>query len=66
MSLIYVKPAEGLLLRDEYSGQHIPAEGAHVKDTTLTQRRLARGELVKADEPRSSQKKTSTNSEDAK
>jgi hypothetical protein len=42
----YVRPKEGLLIRDEYGLDHIPADGRWVKYTTLVRKHLQAGDLV--------------------
>jgi hypothetical protein len=46
---MFVKPADGLKVRDEASGQHLPAEGKEVPETTYWLRRLRSGDVVKAE-----------------
>jgi hypothetical protein len=48
---MFVKPAEGLKVRDDASGQHLPAEGKEVPETTYWLRRLRSGDVVKAEPP---------------
>ena len=48
---IFVMPKEGLLIRDEFTGQHIPAGGGWVKHTILVTKHLRVGDLSKANPP---------------
>lgn len=48
---IYVKPREGLLIRDEYTGEHFPSEGREVKYTTLVRKHLQVGDLIECAPP---------------
>jgi hypothetical protein len=47
---IFVKPAPGLMVRDEYTKQPIPADGDWVKLTRLVQRRLRKFGVPGAEE----------------
>lgn len=47
----FVKPKDGLLIREEFTGQHIPAEGCWVQRTTLVTKHLRVGDLVEAAPP---------------
>ena len=48
---MFVKPADGLKVRDEASGQHLPPEGKEVPETTYWLRRLRSGDVVRIDPP---------------
>jgi hypothetical protein len=48
---IFVKPADGLLIRDEYTGEQFPATGALVKKTTLITKHLRVGDLIECEAP---------------
>ena len=42
---VYVRPKQGLLIRDEQSLKHIPPDGAYVRVTPLVRRHLRAGDL---------------------
>lgn len=48
---IKVWPKPGQVIRDEYTFQPIPEDGAEVKRTRLTDRRIVSGDLL-TDDPR--------------
>ncbi len=48
---MYVKPAPGLKVRDEASGQHLPEEGKEVPETTYWLRRLRSKDVVQCEPP---------------
>lgn len=45
---VFVKPAEGLKVRDPVTMDHLPATGAEVPRTTYWLRRLRDGDVVQA------------------
>lgn len=51
-TLVYVKPAPGLKVRDPRDRRHVPADGAWLPDTTYLRRRLRSGDLAKATPPK--------------
>jgi hypothetical protein len=48
---VYVKPAPGLLVRDDVSKVRLPAEGREVPETSYWVRRLRCGDVVLASPP---------------
>lgn len=54
----FVKPADGLTVRDPARGDHLPAEGREVALTTYWQRRLRDGDVVPATKPKGDTSKT--------
>jgi len=48
----FVKPADGLKVRDPKSGQHLPAGGAEIDLGPYWHRRLRDGDVVKAAKPK--------------
>ncbi len=48
---LFVKPAAGLKVRDDASGQHLPPEGKDVPDTPYWRRRLRSGDVVRVEPP---------------
>jgi hypothetical protein len=49
---LFVKPAEGLKVRDPDTRRHLPEEGAAVPRSTYWLRRLRDGDVVAASAPR--------------
>lgn len=47
----FLKPKEGLLIRDEYTGDRIPPEGREMRLTTIVRKHLRAGDLVRAKKP---------------
>ncbi|TWA69732.1 uncharacterized protein DUF2635 [Azospirillum baldaniorum] len=48
---MYVKPKPGALVRDPETREPLPAEGAEVPENQYWMRRLADGDVVRADPP---------------
>lgn len=48
---MFVKPKEGVLLRDPATQQPLPAEGANVPDTSFWHRRVRDGDVTIAEPP---------------
>jgi hypothetical protein len=48
---MFVKPAEGIRVRDPVSRFHIPATGVEVPENQFWTRRLLDGDVVRADPP---------------
>lgn len=48
---VFVRPAEGLLIRDDITRTRIPAEGTEVLLTRFIARRIQAGELVVCEPP---------------
>jgi hypothetical protein len=55
---VHVKPREGLRIRDDFTSQIIPADGARVKHTRHIARRIQDGDLIEVEsEPTKKSKK---------
>lgn len=48
----YIKPGEGLVVRQPHNGRPLPAEGAEVEWNRYWMRRMADGSVVKATPPK--------------
>lgn len=53
---VFVRPAEGVVLRNPLTGERIPEEGSHVQLNSFWRRRIQEGSLVIA-KPAKQQKK---------
>ena len=52
MTKKFVKPADGLKVRDPKTGQHLPNDGAEVELTPYWNRRLRDGDILSAAKPK--------------
>lgn len=60
---LFIKPADGLIIRDPVSYQVLPPEGKKVKPSLFWRRRLKEGAVYEAQEPKPPSKpKNKTNS----
>lgn len=61
MSKVFLKPNEGIKVRDPHTGNYLPEDGAEVELNTYWQRRLNDGDIVEVKPEKKTKSKDNDN-----